>query len=119
MEGTRLPGQFKLLSYFYIFLMLQRLAALGASTVGELRQISLPKLQSSLGAKTGQHLFKMARGRDERKVQVEHVRKTVSAEVNYGIRFASWSEAETFLGQLAGEVADRLQKVDNFFDQEV
>ena len=55
----------------------------------------------------------MARGRDERKVQVEHVRKTVSAEVNYGIRFASWSEAEAFLGQLAGEVADRLQKVGN------
>ena len=81
------------------------------STVGELRKLSLSKLQSSLGAKTGQHLFKMARGRDERKVQVEHVRKTVSAEVNYGIRFASWREAETFLGQLAGEVAERLQKV--------
>ena len=56
----------------------------------------------------------MARGRDERKVQVEHVRKTVSAEVNYGIRFASWNEAETFLGQLAGEVAERLQKVNIF-----
>ena len=81
------------------------------STVGELRKLSLSKLQSSLWAKTGQHLFKMARGRDERKVQVEHVRKTVSAEVNYGIRFASWREAETFLGQLAGEVAERLQKV--------
>ena len=100
---------FSCLAALYPFL--QRLAALGASTVGELRQISLPKLQSGLGAKTGQQLFNMARGRDERKVQVEHVRKTVSAEVNYGIRFASWSEAETFLGQLAGEVADRLQKV--------
>ena len=97
--------------HLYLFLILHRLAALGASTVGELRKLSLPKLQSNLGSKTGQQLFKMARGRDERKVQVEHVRKTVSAEVNYGIRFASWEEAETFLGQLAGEVADRLQKV--------
>ena len=87
------------------------MAELGASTVGELRKLSLAKLQSTLGVKTGQQLFRMARGKDERKVQVDHVRKTVSAEVNYGIRFSSWREAETFLGQLSDEVAERLQKV--------
>ena len=65
-----------------------KLASIGACTVGDLRKLALAKLQASLGAKTGQQLFNMARGRDDRKVQVEHVRKTVSAEVNYGIRFA-------------------------------
>ena len=88
-----------------------KLASIGACTVGDLRKLDLAKLQANLGAKTGQQLFNMARGRDDRKVQVEHVRKTVSAEVNYGIRFASWKEAETFLGQLAGEVAERLKNV--------
>ena len=105
-----MPGQFYL-SHLCLFPLLLRLAELGASTVGELRKLSLAKLQSTLGVKTGQQLFRMARGKDERKVQVDHVRKTVSAEVNYGIRFSSWREAETFLGQLSDEVAERLQKV--------
>jgi len=30
------------------------------------------------------------------------VRKTVSAEVNYGIRFTSWADTEQFINQLAG-----------------
>lgn len=38
----------------------------------------------------------------------EHQRKSVSAEVNYGIRFSSSTEAEDFLKRLSGEVADRL-----------
>ena len=85
-----MPGQFYL-SHLCLFPLLLRLAELGASTVGELRKLSLAKLQSTLGVKTGQQLFRMARGNDERKVQVDHVRKTVSAEVNYGIRFSSWN----------------------------
>ena len=91
--------------------MVARLQALGVTTVGQLGQVALGKLQATFGGKTGQQLHRMARGRDDRKLEVEQVRKTVSAEVNYGIRFKSWEEAETFLGQLAGEVADRLEKV--------
>ena len=36
------------------------------------------------------------------------LRKSVSAEVNYGIRFKTHAEAETFLRQLSAEVQQRL-----------
>lgn len=39
------------------------------------------------------------------------MRKSVSAEVNYGIRFNEYSELEKFLIQLCGEVHSRLQKI--------
>lgn len=35
-------------------------------------------------------------------------RKSVSAEVNYGIRFTSHSDAYKFIGELAAEVESRL-----------
>ena len=104
--------------------MVARLQAMGAATVGQLAGLSLARLQEVLGAKTGQNLYSMARGRDDRGIELEQViltflivliilifqvRKTVSAEVNYGIRFSSWPEAETFLGQLAAEVSSRLR----------
>ena len=107
--------------------MVARLQAMGAATVGQLAGLSLARLQEVVGAKTGQHLYSMARGRDDRGIDLEQVtfiilnflivsiivnfqvRKTVSAEVNYGIRFSSWAEAETFLGQLAAEVSSRLR----------
>ena len=39
------------------------------------------------------------------------VRKTVGAEVNYGIRFTGWEDARQFLLQLAGEVSERLERL--------
>jgi len=53
----------------------------------------------------------MARGKDDRKLDLEHVRKTVSAEVNYGIRFTTWEEADQFLDQLSEEVSKRLSRL--------
>jgi DNA repair protein REV1 len=44
-------------------------------------------------------------------LNVSHQRKSVSAEVNYGIRFTNQEEATAFLKQLAGEVSSRLRKV--------
>ena len=35
-------------------------------------------------------------------LKINKVRKTVSAEVNYGIRFEQFSDAEKFLDQLSG-----------------
>lgn len=39
------------------------------------------------------------------------IRKSVSAEVNYGIRFQSREEAEEFLKELCKEVHSRLEEI--------
>ena len=89
----------------------QKLANLGVALVSHLSKLTLSKLQQEFGNKTGQNLYNMARGRDERKLELDHVRKTVSVEVNYGIRFKNWEEAETFLKQLSDEVTSRMKKL--------
>jgi DNA repair protein REV1 len=66
-----------------------RLAELGVSTCGELQLKSLQLLQSKFGVKTGLQLYNRCRGIDDRVFQVGAARKSVSAEMNYGIRFSS------------------------------
>lgn len=56
-------------------------------------------------------IFRSCRGEDTKKLVFGQIRKSVSAEVNYGIRFQNSLEAETFLQQLAREVHNRLQEV--------
>ena len=65
----------------------ERLATLGVATCGDLQQVALTTLQKELGVKTGQTMYDYCRGRDERRIQTAKARKSVSAEVNYGIRF--------------------------------
>ncbi|XP_015285188.1 PREDICTED: DNA repair protein REV1-like, partial [Gekko japonicus] len=67
--------------------MESKLSALGIKTCGDLQCITMSKLQQEFGPKTGQMLFRFCRGLDDRPVQREKERKSVSAEINYGIRF--------------------------------
>ncbi len=60
---------------------------MGVTTCAELRSISLSKLQDKFGPKTGLTLHKHCRGLDDRAIKTEHERQSVSAEINYGIRF--------------------------------
>lgn len=71
----------------------------------------LAQLQREFGAKVGESLFNHSRGKDDRALVYEHERKSVSAEVNYGIRFKDKPEAETFLKQLCEEVHSRLTDI--------
>ncbi|KAJ9118207.1 hypothetical protein QFC22_004113 [Naganishia vaughanmartiniae] len=84
----------------------------GTKKCGEL--LGKPKgvLQDVLGNKTGESLYNFIRGIDKRKLEPHKERKSVSAEVNYGIRFISDSEAEQFLINLSKEVAKRLKAID-------
>lgn len=77
-------------------------------TCEELQKLSLGVLQTELGRKMGEQLRKMCRGLDDTKLNLEHVRKSVSAEVNYGIRFQNDNDAIDFLGKLSTEVCNRL-----------
>ncbi|XP_076319010.1 DNA repair protein REV1-like isoform X2 [Tachypleus tridentatus] len=88
-----------------------RLETLGITLCGQLQTLSLQLLQKEFGQKTGQSLFDHCRGLDHRVIKSKKERKSVSAEVNYGIRFEKFSEAVEFIKELSMEVHQRLQKV--------
>lgn len=52
------------------------------------------------------------RGEDDRKLIYEYRPKSVSAEVNYGIRFRNKDESDNFVKQLCDEVEKRLDDVE-------
>ena len=85
-----------------------KLEELGIKLVRDIRGCSKEKLMSSLGPKTGEKLWEYARGIDRTEVGDQVVRKSVSAEVNWGVRFATQEQAEEFVGSLCGELQRRL-----------
>ncbi|XP_078052849.1 rev1 DNA directed polymerase [Augochlora pura] len=88
-----------------------KLHSMNVRTCAELQTISLSMLQKELGKKMGEVLYNMCRGIDHSKLNLEHVRKSVSAEVNYGIRFESNEDATDFLKKLSVEVSNRLKSI--------
>ncbi|XP_047226675.1 DNA repair protein REV1 isoform X2 [Girardinichthys multiradiatus] len=90
--------------------MAKRLAVMDVKSCGDLQQVSLSQLQKKFGPRTGQTLFRFCRGLDDRPVRFEKERKSVSAEMNYNIRFTAVDEAESFLTNLSMEVQRRLKE---------
>ncbi|XP_029044961.2 DNA repair protein REV1 isoform X1 [Osmia bicornis bicornis] len=88
-----------------------KLNNINVKTCTELQAISLSTLQKEFGKKTGEMLYNMCRGIDHSKLNLEYVRKSVSADVNYGIRFDNNEEAIEFLKKLSQEVCNRLKNV--------
>lgn len=89
--------------------MESKLTSLGIKTCGDLQYMTMAKLQKEFGPKTGQMLYRFCRGLDDRPVRTEKERKSVSAEINYGIRFTQPKEAEAFLLNLSEEIQRRLE----------
>ncbi|XP_068628230.1 DNA repair protein Rev1 [Battus philenor] len=87
-----------------------KLESLGHQTCGSLQTLTLGLLQRHLGNKTGLQLFNQCRGRDSNPLTFHTVRKSVSAEVNYGIRFENNDQCFQFLKQLSAEVHSRMQQ---------
>ncbi|KAK2050140.1 impB/mucB/samB family protein [Colletotrichum somersetense] len=85
-----------------------KLEEIGVKFVNDLRQVTKERLSSTLGPKTGQKLWEYARGIDRTEVGEQPPRKSVSAEVNWGIRFISQQEAEEFILNLCKELERRL-----------
>ncbi|KAM4796714.1 DNA repair protein REV1 isoform 2-T2 [Rhinophrynus dorsalis] len=100
---NNLPGVGRSMEY--------KLASLGVKTCGDLQSITMAKLQKEFGPKTGQMLYRFCRGLDDRPIRKEKERKSVSAEINYGIRFTQPKEAETFLMNLSEEIQRRLETI--------
>lgn len=88
----------------------RKLAAIGVKSCGDLQQMSMSVLQKKFGPRTGQTLYRFCRGLDDRPVRYEKERKSVSAEMNYNIRFTRIDEAECFLTNLSMEVQKRLKE---------
>lgn len=73
------------------------------------------QLKDAFGEKTGLKFYDYCRGRDLTPVSLDLAlsealmgRKSVSVDVNYGIRFETFAQAETFLIRLAKELHTRL-----------
>ncbi|KAF6817709.1 impb mucb samb family protein [Colletotrichum musicola] len=85
-----------------------KLEEIGVKFVKDIRQVSKERLSSTLGPKTGEKLWEYARGIDQAEVGEQPPRKSVSAEVNWGIRFINQQEAEEFVLNLCKELERRL-----------
>jgi DNA repair protein REV1 len=87
-----------------------RLEELGIKYVRDVREVSKEKLISTLGPKTGEKMWEYARGIDRKQVGDVEIRKSVSAEVNWGVRFENHEQVDEFIENLCGELSRRLHK---------
>ncbi|KAL8419618.1 hypothetical protein RB594_002706 [Gaeumannomyces avenae] len=85
-----------------------KLEEAGVRLVKDVRELSRNKLAATLGPKTGERLWEYARGVDKAEVGDQPLRKSVSAEVNWGIRFVNQQEAEDFVMNMCKELERRL-----------
>ncbi|KAI9004798.1 hypothetical protein BC832DRAFT_67826 [Gaertneriomyces semiglobifer] len=86
-----------------------RLEARGVVYCKDLMAIPKHELQHDHGSKTGEMLYNFARGIDNRPLESESkMRKTVGAEINWGIRLQEMAQVERFLRSFCDEVSERL-----------
>ncbi|PSK41006.1 hypothetical protein C7M61_000675 [Candidozyma pseudohaemuli] len=83
--------------------------------IKEIKHLSQQRLSTILGEKIGARVYEMCRGIDKTSITLDLSsseallgRKTVSVDVNFGIRFDKFEQAEYFLMQLARELHTRL-----------
>lgn len=85
-----------------------KLEEIGVKLVKDVRELSKEKLLTTLGPKTGQKLWDYSRGTDRTEVGEQVIRKSVSAEVNWGVRFVTQEQADEFVQSLCDELHKRL-----------
>lgn len=85
-----------------------KLEEIGIKYVKDIRACSKEKLVNALGPKTGEKIWDYSRGIDKQEVGDQVVRKSVSAEINWGIRFVNQQQAEEFVQSLCEELSRRL-----------
>ncbi|MHB8763243.1 MAG: DNA polymerase IV, partial [Deferrisomatales bacterium] len=87
----------------------ERLARLGVRTIGDLARRRPEDLRASLG-EAGEHLWRLARGIDERPVSAEGGAKSLGAEVTFDEDVADPAQVRRTLLGLADRVARRLRR---------
>lgn len=87
-----------------------KLEEIGIKLVKDIREATREKLINALGPKTGEKLWEYSRGIDKIEIGDQVVRKSVSAEVNWGVRFENQAQVDEFMHGLCGELHKRLVK---------
>ena len=85
-----------------------KLEEIGIKLVKDVRNLTKERLITTLGPKTGEKIWDFSRGIDRTEVGDQVVRKSVSAEVNWGIRFVTQEQADEFVQSLCEELQKRL-----------
>ncbi|CAF1240544.1 unnamed protein product [Rotaria sp. Silwood1] len=71
---------------------------------------SLEQLKTILGKKQGQTIYDISRGIDMRILSKDYLPKSISIDINYGIRFQTFDELTLFIKQLSLELYKRLKQ---------
>jgi DNA repair protein REV1 len=87
-----------------------KLEEIGVKYVKDIRELSKEKLVNTLGPKTGEKIWEYSRGIDRAEVGDQVVRKSVSADVNWGVRFENQEQVDEFMISLCEELQKRLIK---------
>lgn len=85
-----------------------KLEEIGIKFVKDIRGLTKERLISVLGPKTGEKIWDYSRGIDRTEVGEQVIRKSVSAEVNWGVRFETQEQADDFVCSLCEELHNRL-----------
>ncbi len=87
----------------------ENLHRLGLKTVGDLAQAPLSMLRASVGEAAAGHLHELSWGRDPRRVEPEHVEKSIGAEMTFDIDVGDPEIIRRSLLALAEKVGARLR----------
>ncbi len=87
----------------------ETLHRLGLKTVGDLAQAPPAMLRASLGEAAAAHLHELSWGRDPRRVESEHVEKSIGAEMTFDTDVADPAVIRRSLLALAEKVGARLR----------
>ncbi|KAL9025022.1 MAG: hypothetical protein Q9196_006080 [Gyalolechia fulgens] len=85
-----------------------KLEEIGVKFAKDVRELTKERLINTLGPKTGAKIWDYSRGIDRAEVGDQIIRKSVSAEVNWGIRFVTQDQADEFVQSLCEELHKRL-----------
>jgi DNA polymerase-4 len=83
----------------------------GIRTIGQLQTMDETDLMKRYGT-MGQRLYRLARGQDERTVEINGEAKSVSSETTFNDDLCDYDDLVTHLRRLSEQVAHRLRKAD-------
>ena len=83
-------------------------------TIGEIQGLERANLEKVFGVKTGTKLFEYAHGIDHTSIDINSnpeafTRKSISIDINWGIRFDSIAQIDEFLFRVSEEICNKLQ----------
>ena len=88
----------------------ERLAARGVSTLGELAEVSESALAGWFGPRLGRQLGRLARFQDDRALELVRVSKSESRETTFATDLSGLEVLLPALGRLSGELCERLER---------